>query len=169
MWVSFRIGKKETWTLGAALYVLATPGYLMLGPGDVSLFVMVLAAYGIAGGNFAAISLSMKADLIEIASFRTGTHVAGSYMAVWSLGQKAFQALAVGIALPLVSLFGFDPKGQNGPEELLALTLVLTVPPLLLYAASVAVIWRYPIDAKRLVRLRQAFQRRNARRGVPSA
>lgn len=169
MWVSFRIGKKETWTLGAALYVLATPGYLMLGPGDVGPFVMVLGAYGIASGNFAAISLSMKADLIEIAGLRTGAHVAGSYMAVWSLGQKAFQALAVGIALPLVSLFGFDPKGQNGPDELQALTLVLTLPPLLLYAASVVVIWRYPIDGRRLVRLREAFQRRNARRGMRNA
>lgn len=164
MWISYRIGKKETWTLGAALYVLATPGYLMLGPGDVWQFVAVLACYGIASGNFAAISLSMKADLIEIASLRTGTHVAGSYMAVWSLGQKAFQALAVGIALPLVSLFGFDPKGQNGPDELLALTLVLTLPPLLMYASSVIVIWRYPVDGPRLVRLREAFMRRNQRR-----
>jgi Na+/melibiose symporter-like transporter len=164
VWISYRIGKKETWVVGAVIYVLATPGYLMLGSGDVLLFCVVLGLYGIASGNFAAISLSMKADLIEIAGYRTGSHVAGSYMAVWSLGQKLFQAIAVGMALPLVSLSGFDPKGENGPDQLLALALTLTLPPMLLYAASVFVIWRYPLTADRLRRLRGAFERRELRR-----
>lgn len=164
VWVSYRIGKKETWVVGAVIYVLATPGYLMLGPGDVIGFCAVLGLYGIASGNFVAISLSMKADLIEIAAYRTGRHVAGSYMAVWSLGQKFFQALALGMALPIVSYLGFDPKGSNGPDELLALTLTLTIPPMLLYAGSVFVIWRFPLSAARLVRLRARFHRRAERR-----
>ena len=164
VWISFRIGKKETWVAGAVIYVLATPGYMMLGPGDVAGFCVVLGLYGIASGNFVAISLSMKADLIEIAGYRTGAHVAGSYMAVWSLGQKFFQALAVGMALPIVSYFGFDPRGENGPDELLALTLTLTIPPMLLYAASVFVIWRFPLSSERLVRLRKKFLRREERR-----
>ena len=164
VWVSFRIGKKETWVLGAFIYVLATPGYMMLGPGDVVAFCVVLGMYGIASGNFVAISLSMKADLIEIAGYRSGGQVAGSYMAVWSLGQKFFQALAVGLALPIVSYFGFDPKGTNGQGELWALTLTLTIPPMLLYAASVFVIWRFPLSETRLTRLREGFLRREARR-----
>lgn len=168
VWISYRVGKKETWVIGAVIYVLATPGYLMLGPGDVLGFCAVLALYGIASGNFVAISLSMKADLIEIAGYRTDAHVAGSYMAVWSLGQKFFQALAVGIALPLVSFFGFDPQGTNGPDELRALTLTLTIPPVLLYAGSVLVIWRFPLSAERLNRLRQKFQRRLERRTTES-
>ena len=164
--ISYRIGKKETWVVGTIIYVLATPGYMMLGPGDIAGFCVVLGLYGIASGNFVAISLSMKADLIEIAAFRTGHHVAGSYMAVWSLGQKFFQAIAVGLALPVVSYFGFDPRGQNGPDELFALTLTLTVPPMLLYAASVFVIWRFPLSEERLTRLRARFLRRQASRSV---
>jgi Na+/melibiose symporter-like transporter len=87
-------------------------------------------------------------------------------MAVWSLGQKLFQAVAVGIALPMVSFFGFDPKGDNGPGELLALTLTLTVPPMLLYAGSVAVIWRFPLSEARMRRLREAYRRRAERRAL---
>ena len=164
VWVSYRIGKKQTWVMGAVIYVLATPGYMMLGPGDIVGFCIVLGGYGIASGNFVAISLSMKADLIEMAAYRAGGAVAGSYMAVWSLGTKFFQALVLGIALPMVSYFGFDPKGVNGPEELFALTFTMTIPPMLLYAASVFVIWRFPLSEARLVRLRSAFQRRDARR-----
>ena len=166
VWISYRLGKKETWVLGAVIYVVATPGYLMLGPGDVLGFCIVLGLYGIASGNFVAISLSMKADLIEIAAFRTGQHVAGSYMAVWSLGQKFFQAIAVGMALPIVSLFGFDPKSENGPTELFALTLTLTIPPMLLYLGSVFVIWRFPLSEARLKRLRQKFILRQDRRAL---
>jgi len=162
--ISYRIGKKQTWVMGAVIYVLATPGYMMLGPGDIVGFCIVLGGYGIASGNFVAISLSMKADLIEMAAYRAGGAVAGSYMAVWSLGTKFFQALALGIALPMVSYFGFDPKGVNGPDELFALTFTMTIPPMLLYAASVFVIWRFPLSEARLVRLRAAFQRRDARR-----
>lgn len=162
--VSYRIGKKETWLLGAATYCLASPGYMLLGSGDVVELCIVLALYGVAGGNFAAISLSMKADVIDVAAMRTGNHVAGSYMAVWSLGTKLFQAIAIGAALPVLALSGFDPKGENGPSELLALSLNITVVPMILYGSAVFVIWRYPLSAERLVSLRSAFARRHARR-----
>ena len=166
MQLSYRIGKKQTWMLGAIIYTVASPCYLLLGSGDMLGLIAVLVLYGIAGGNFAAISLSMKADVIDVAAMRTGTHVAGSYMAVWSLGQKLFQAIAVGLALPTVALFGFDPNGDNGPDELLALRLNIVVIPTLLYASAVLVISRYPLSAQRLERLRAALTRRNARRGA---
>ncbi len=134
--VSYRIGKKETWLLGAATYCLASPGYMLLGSGDVVELCIVLALYG----------------------------VAGSYMAVWSLGTKLFQAIAIGAALPVLALSGFDPKGENGPSELLALSLNITVVPMILYGSAVFVIWRYPLSAERLVSLRSAFVRRQARR-----
>ena len=150
--------------LGAATYCLASPGYLPLGSGDVVELCLVLALYGIAGGNFTAISLSMKADVIDVAAMRTGNHVAGSYMAVWSLGTKLFQAIAIGMALPILALSGFDPQGENGPDELLALSLNITVIPMVLYGAAAFVIWRYPLSAQRLASLRSAFARRQARR-----
>ncbi len=165
MQLSYRIGKKQTWMIGATIYCLASPCYLLLGPGDVWGMLAVLALYGVAGGNFAAISLSMKADVIDVASMRTGTHVAGSYMATWSLGQKMFQAIAVGLALPTVALFGFDPNGVNGPDELLALRLNTVVIPTILYGGAVLVIWRYPLSADKLNSLRAALTRRNERRG----
>ena len=164
--VSYRLGKKETWALGAAVYCIASPGYALLGQGDVVGLLIVLLMYGVAGGNFAAISLSMKADVIDIASLRTGKHVAGSYMAVWSLGQKLFQAIAIGAALPLLAFFGFDPNGENGPRELLALSLNISIIPMFLYGGAVFVIWRYPLDAQRLDSLRAALERRQQRRAA---
>jgi Na+/melibiose symporter-like transporter len=166
-WVAIanRVGKKETWIAGAVLFVLVTPLFLFLEGGDLWPFFMILALYGIAGGNFGALSMSMKADVIEVAARRAGESIAGSYVAVWSFGQKMVGALAVGLSLPFLQWLGFDPNGTNGPAEIEALRLVYVIPPWLLYATSILVIWRYPISARRLHRIRAAFDRRDVRRG----
>jgi Na+/melibiose symporter-like transporter len=166
LWVKIaeRYGKKETWIAGGVLFVFVTPCFLLLGAGDLFWFFVILSFYGIAGGNFGALSMSMKADVIEIAARRSGENVAGAYIAVWSLGQKFVIALSLLIALQVLEFSGFDPSGTNGPDELRALSLVYVLPPWLFYAVAVLVLWRYPINAERLQRLRAALDRRENRR-----
>ena len=164
VYLAGRIGKKPTWMIGAVLFVFITPSFLLLGAGDLAGFFVCLAIYGIAGGNFGAISMSMKADVIELAARKRGENVAGAYIAVWSLGQKMVSALALGLALPFLQYLGFNPSGHNGPDEIHALAMVYVFPPLLFYAISVIIIYRYPISAERLMKIRAAFTRRDARR-----
>ena len=166
LWVMLakRIGKKETWMAGGVLFVLVTPFFLLLRGGDLWWFFAILAFYGIAGGNFGAISMSMKADVIEIAARRSGENVAASYVAVWSLTQKMVTAIALGTALPLLEWLGFSAGGGNSPEQLRMLAYVYVFPPWLFYALAVVVLWRYPISAARLERLRAALERRTQRR-----
>ena len=168
IWVAIaqRIGKKPTWVAGGVMFVFVTPLFLLLGAGDLGWFFLVLALYGIAGGNFAAISMSMKADVIEIASRRSGEDIAASYIAVWSLGQKLVGALALGMALPLLEALGFSANSDNSAQAIRMLSYVYVLPPWLFYALSVAVIWRYPISAVRLARIRDRFDRRDARRAA---
>jgi len=162
--VAERIGKKTTWVVGGILFVIVTPCFLLLGPGDLWGFFIVLAFYGIAGGNFGALSMSMKADVIEVAARRSGENIAGAYIAVWSLGQKMVAALALGLALPFLQYLGFDPNVQSDAEQQRILSLVYVLPPWCFYAVAVYFIWRYPITASRLARIRAAFDRRDARR-----
>mgnify|MGYP001163617548 FL=1 len=162
--IAEKIGKKPTWLAGGFLFVIITPMFLLLEAGNLWGFFACLAVYGIAGGNFGAISMSMKADVIEIASRKSSENIAGSYIAVWSLGSKLVAALALGTALPFLQLLGFDPNGINGADEIDALRLVYVLPPWLFYAVSLAILWRYPISAERLRRLKSAFDRRENRR-----
>jgi Na+/melibiose symporter-like transporter len=163
VWLSGRIGKREAWITGTLVMALATPIYTLLAPGEIVPFVLVTAVIGFAGGNFIALSLSMKADVIDIATRRRRESVAGAYMAVWSLGAKTTQALALGISLPLLGLFGFDPRAENGPEEIAALRYTIGLLPSVCYLLAIAVIFRYPVSKMRLDRLRQAFDRRDRR------
>lgn len=164
VWLSHRIGKREAWMIGTLVMALATPTYLLLEPGQILPFVLITAVIGFAGGNFLALSMSMKADVIEIATRRSRDNIAGAYMAVWSLGAKTTQALAVGLSLPLLGFFGFDPRTQNSPAEIDALRYTISLLPPLLYVLAIAIIVRYPITKARLERLRGAYQRREARR-----
>ena len=165
-WVKLaeRLGKKTTWMIGGVLFVIVTPSFLTLGAGDLWGFFFCLAVYGIAGGNFGALSMSMKADVIEIAARRSSENIAGAYIAVWSLGSKLVAALALGLALPFLQYLGFDPKAENGPEQIDALRYVYVLPPWLFYATAVIIIARYPVSAERLSRMRHAFDRRDLRR-----
>jgi glycoside/pentoside/hexuronide:cation symporter, GPH family len=164
VWLSGRIGKREAWMTGTLVMALTTPLYLLLSPGEIVPFVLITAVIGFAGGNFIALSLSMKADVIDIATRRRRESIAGAYMAVWSLGAKTTQALALGISLPLLGLFGFDPRAANGPDEIAALRYAIGLLPSTFYLLAIAVIWRYPISRERLSRLRHAFDRREGRR-----
>ena len=164
VWLSGRIGKREAWMTGTLVMALATPVYLTLSPGSIVPFVLVTAVIGFAGGNFIALSLSMKADVIDIATRRQGESTAGAYMAIWSLGSKMTQALALGISLPLLGLFGFDPRVENGPDEIAALRYAISLLPPACYVLAIFVIYRYPISRNRLHRLRSAFDRREQRR-----
>lgn len=166
VWLSGRIGKREAWMTGTLVMALVTPLYLSLSPGEIVPFVLITAVIGFAGGNFIALSLSMKADVIDIATRRRRESIAGAYMAVWSLGAKTTQALALGISLPLLGLFGFDPRVDNGPDEIAALRYAIGLLPSTFYLLAIAVIWRYPITRDRLTRLRHAFERREVRHAV---
>ena len=173
LWVrlSERIGKKEAYIAGGILFSLVIPLFMLIGDGDVWLFVFVLACVGATSSYFTAISMSMKADVIEIASQRAGENVSGAYIAIWSLGQKMIGAVALGISLPMLQYLGFDAQGDNGPRELQILSLMYVVPQALMYIGAVAFIWRYPINSYRLVRIRSAFEKRNVRltKSQPSA
>jgi len=167
LWVALasRIGKKETWIIGGVMFVIVTPCFLLLASGDLAWFFLILALYGIAGGNFNAISMSMKADVIEIAARRSGENVSGAYIAIWSLGQKLVIAVALGTALPLLGALGFEPNVSHTEQQLRTLAYVYVFPPWLFYAAAVAILWRYPISQARLDRIRMALQRREQRIG----
>jgi Na+/melibiose symporter-like transporter len=68
-------------------------------------------------------------------------------MAIYNLMVKFALALSVGVALPLMQLFGFDPKTGAGSGALVAVTLLLPA------AALIPAAWllfTYPLDQRRL-------------------
>jgi glycoside/pentoside/hexuronide:cation symporter, GPH family len=78
------------------------------------------------------------------------------------MATKLAVALAVGIGFPLLEVFGFAAKGENGPTALLALAALYGLFPVLFKLGAVAVAWGHPIDAKRQREIRALIAARAA-------
>ena len=68
----------------------------------------------------------------------------------------------MGIALPLVAVFGFNPRGDNTPEALFALKAVFALGPALAHSMSAALIFGFPIDEARHAGIRAELDARVA-------
>jgi Na+/melibiose symporter-like transporter len=162
--VARRVGKRNAWLMGMGVAIVAQPGYALLGPGDLYWMMAVFVVLGIGIGSFAALPAAMKADVVDLDRLRSGEDRTALFFSMWSLASKLVLAFSAGFALNVVAWFGFQAKGENGPEQLLALKVVFIWLPVAFYLVALAVIWRYPITEERQRRLVGLLERRNSRR-----
>lgn len=139
LWVMLaaRLGKAAAWGLGMVLAVLAFSWAASFGVGDHIGFLVVCIASGIALGADLALPPALLADAIDERNARDQT---GSYFGVWTFATKANLALAAGLALPMVSAFGY--RSGEPASNVAALTLAYTVLPCVLKLAALALLWK---------------------------
>lgn len=115
-WVklSDRIGKQKAWAVGSVLAVLALATAGFLEAGDAVAYALVCIVAGLALGADLALPPAMLADAIP-PQHRSST---GVYFGVWALITKFSLALAAGLALPMLSVFGYQPGVQGSSTSL---------------------------------------------------
>ncbi|MFW2353961.1 MFS transporter [Hydrogenophaga sp.] len=131
LWVRLvaRIGLARTWLVGMALAVAVFIWAATLGAGDVLPFLVVCALSGIALGTDLTLPGAMLAGLIGQLGERGQRE--GAYFGWWSFATKLNLALAAGLALPLLALFGYEP-GARDPAALQTLTIAYCLLPCVL-------------------------------------
>jgi GPH family glycoside/pentoside/hexuronide:cation symporter len=171
VWLSRHVGKHKAWIGGFLVVAAVSPMYLFLGPGDFWLMVPGIVIIGIGTGSFSALPNSMKADVIDLDTARSGKNRAAFFFSAWSLVTKLASSLGGWLALQSLALFGFDAANgaQNTPEALMGLRLTFAVLPAIIFVIAAAVIWRYPITKERQARIRAAIDRRTLRRRAAQA
>ena len=171
VWLSKHVGKHKAWIGGFLVVAAVSPMYLFLGPGDFWLMVPGIIIIGIGTGSFSALPNSMKADVIDLDTARSGKNRAAFFFSAWSLVTKLASSLGSWLALQSLALFGFDAANgaQNTPEALTGLRLTFAVLPAIIFVIAAAVIWRYPITKERQARIRAAIDRRTLRRNATQA
>ncbi|WP_332742640.1 MFS transporter [Hydrogenophaga sp.] len=128
LWVRLvsRLGLARTWLVGMALAVVVFIWAATLGAGDVVPFLVVCALSGIALGTDLTLPSAMLAGLIGQLGERGQRE--GAYFGWWSFATKLNLALAAGLALPLLALFGYAP-GARDPAALQTLTIAYCLLP----------------------------------------
>lgn len=120
-WVrcSQRWGRPAMWMLAMVLAMGSFMGAAFLGPGDWGWFLLICLISGVAVGTDLTLPASMVADLGE------RNQSTGTYFGIWNLIAKLNLALAAGIALPLLGIFGYEPGAGNQHHVLVAAYVLL--------------------------------------------
>lgn len=146
-WVALarRYGKVRTWLASMMLAIASFVWAFLLGPGDGLAFALICAASGAALGAELALPPALLADLLADGR-RKGQAAAGAgaYFGVWNFVNKFNLALAAGIALPLVALFGYKVgAGDTARQGLFALAATYALLPAAIKVVSLWLLWRW--------------------------
>jgi Na+/melibiose symporter-like transporter len=133
-----RIGLARSWLAGMLLAIAAFAWAVTLGAGDVVGFAAVCIGSGLALGADLSLPSALLAGVIRRAGHEDRHE--GLYFGWWNMATKLNLALAAGVALPLLGLFGYVP-GSREPQALLALSLIYCALPCALKLAAVVLLW----------------------------
>jgi len=142
---------------------LAHPFYLLLGEGDFWYMLPITVATGFAAGGFAALPNSMKADVIDLDTLKTGENRAALFFSTYSFTAKLSGSLGGSIGLFGLAFIGFNTQMPelNTPDQLFGLTFLFALLPSVFYLAACAIIWNYPITEERHAEMRRELEQRN--------
>ena len=133
-----RLGLNRTWLVGMALAIAVFAWATQLGAGQTAAFVVVCALSGVALGTDLALPGALLAGVIQ-ANGHSG-QAEGAYFGWWNFATKLNLALAAGLALPLLGLFGYAPGSRDAPA-LNALVVAYCVLPCVLKLLAAASAW----------------------------
>lgn len=140
-WVhlSRMVGLRTTWIIAIGLSVLAFAWTLTLGQGDSASFYVICLLTGLALGADLAMPPALLAAVID-----QGGHAGrrdAAYFGVWNFATKLNLAAAAGLALPLLSVSGYQP-GMPGS---VTLVIVYAALPCALKLLCALVLWLAPL------------------------
>lgn len=135
-----RWGAARCWLLGMGLAVAAFVWAALLQPGDRWGYALVVVLSGAALGPDLVMPPALLAGVIRAAGH--GDRLEGSYFGLWNFATKLNLALAAGLALPLLALFGYRP-GTLETRVLPPLVVAYCLLPCALKLVSAALLWRH--------------------------
>ena len=137
-----RIGLAKAWLAGMVLSMAVFVWATQMGSGQTTAFLIICALSGVALGTDLALPGAMLAGVIQ--SNGDSGKAEGAYFGWWNFAIKLNLALAAGLALPLLAVFGYAP-GVRSPEALTALVIAYCVLPCVLKLAASAALYFFII------------------------
>jgi Na+/melibiose symporter-like transporter len=144
--ISRRLGKHRTLIAAEMTQIAINLCLLLLAPGQLWPLIGLTVAQGLSQGSGNLMLRSIVSDVADQERLKTGKDHSGLLFSIFNVTINAAMALAVGIALPLVGLFGFLPGKPNSAAALSSLQWIIAVGPAIGHALSALLIVRFPLD-----------------------
>jgi len=93
--------------------------------------------------------MALLGDISDYGTLKTGRNNTGNYFAIQTLLQKANMGIGAGIAFPILALFGYQLGAENSGSALFGLFLVYIILPAVTSVVAAAILWNFPINARR--------------------
>jgi GPH family glycoside/pentoside/hexuronide:cation symporter len=167
LWVSRNLDKKKAWIGAMAVNTGAFAGVFLLGPGQLTAYALLTVASGTGFGASLALPPAMQADVIDYDEFLYGERREGRFIGIWSVVKKASSALGLGLALPLLDFFGYQPGQEQSQQVNLALRVLYCLVPCLCNFAAIVIALAYPLNRQSHESILQGIEQRRLGRAVP--
>ncbi|MEM9204777.1 MAG: MFS transporter [Pseudomonadota bacterium] len=155
--VSSAVGKHRSWCFAMIVACAAFICVPFLGAGDIIPFAIICVITGLALGADLTLPASMQADVIDADTVESGSQRSAVYFSAWSMATKITLALAAGVALPTLDLFGYVPNSES-TDGLFALAILYSLVPTLFKLAAIALMWGFPLTEDAQSNLRKQIE-----------
>jgi Na+/melibiose symporter-like transporter len=144
--LAVRIGKHRAWIVSLLVTAFAFSFVPLVPHFGIWFFGLISLFTGSGLGADFTIPPAIQADVVDLDELRSGERRAGLFFAASTMAQKAGNALAVGIAFPLLGLAGFTTHGANGPLQKAVLLVMYCGLPSLLKLICALLLRGFPLD-----------------------
>lgn len=160
--ISRRIGKHRAMGIAYAVHMAATAAAFVIQPGDIVLF-WGLAVFSGAGAISASFLLkAITVDIVDYDNWKSGEERTALFFAVLSTTARIGPSIAIGVTLPALALFGFDPAaGDPDADAVLAMRYVFLGVPILAIAVASYLLYTFRLDETTQKELRQMIEQRD--------
>jgi len=158
--IAKRMGKHRATVLAELLQVAINLSLVFAGKGDIALVLVLAFFQGLTQGSGNLLLRSMLADVADEHRLRTGVDRTAMLFSVFSVSGKAGSAIPLGLALPLIAWFGFDPTlPTQTPEALWALALTFSLGNAACHLIATLLIRGFTLDEDRQQEIRAELER----------
>jgi GPH family glycoside/pentoside/hexuronide:cation symporter len=161
IWLSGRADKKRAWLTAIAVNTGAFIGVFFLGPGDTSMYGVLVFLSGVGLGGTLALPSSIQADVIDYDELRWGHRREGRYIGLWSISKKLAAALGVGVGLSVLGVSGYEPNIPQPEGVRFTLRVLYALVPSLFNLVAFFIALAYPIDGDLHQQIRAGVEARN--------
>lgn len=148
VWAAKHGAKQRVWCLAMIYAGIVFVFTSLLGPGDWKFFLVICILSGAALGADLALPASIQADLVDLATAKSGSQQTGAFFAIWSLVNKLAVAISSGSALAILGFAGFVVGGQSTALGDNTLTLLYAFGPIAFKAAAIWLMWNFDVSEK---------------------
>ena len=163
--LALRWGKRKTWLIGMALYLVVFIGTGLLRPGPDGLHTLfalnMLMTF--AGGSMSVIAAPMLCDTIDYGRLKDGAERSALYFSIQALMTKVQVAIGGALGFAIVGWFGFDMQATEQTElSLIGLRLSVSWAPTVFVLLAMVFIAMMPLNEARMAIIRRKLRARDA-------